>query len=127
MIISGVAERLSYSITAFRHDYEKLRSGMPPPAFIETRIQGFTNGIEAWATLQAMRNWRLSAGVTTLHKNLDVEPGSPDPTGPIALGIDPDQQWMLRSSFDLSGGHELDLLVRRVGALSVQPDPGPRP
>jgi iron complex outermembrane receptor protein len=118
---------LSYSITAFRHDYEKLRSGMPPPAFIENRIQGFTNGIEAWATLQAMRNWRLSAGVTTLHKKLDVEPGSPDPTGPIALGIDPDQQWMLRSSFDFSGGHELDLLVRRVGALSVQPDPGPRP
>jgi iron complex outermembrane receptor protein len=112
---------LSYSITAFRHDYEKLRSGMPPPAFIENRIQGFTNGIEAWATLQATRNWRLSGGVTTLHKKLSVESGSPDPTGPIALGSDPDQQWMLRSSHDLSGGHELDFMLRRVGALPVQP------
>jgi iron complex outermembrane receptor protein len=118
---------LSYSITAFRHDFEKLRSGMPPPAFIENRMRGFTNGIEAWGTLQAAPNWRLSAGVTTLRKHLEVEPGSPDPTGPIALGNDPDQQWMLRSSLDLTGGHEVDLMVRRVGALSVQPNPGPRP
>ena len=106
---------LSYSITAFRQDYEKLRSGMPPPAFIENRIRGFENGIEAWAALQATRIWRLSAGVSTLHKHLGIEPGSPDPTGPIALGNDPQQQWMLRSSLSLAGGHELDVMARRIG------------
>jgi iron complex outermembrane receptor protein len=120
-------QALSYSITAFRQDYEKLRSGQPAPAFIENRISGFENGIEAWGTLQVTQAWRLMAGTSTLHKHLAVEPGSPDPTGPIALGIDPNQQWVFRSSLNLTGGHEFDVIARRVGSLAVQPAPLPRP
>jgi iron complex outermembrane receptor protein len=116
------SQALSYSITAFHQDYTKLRSGMPAPlAFIENRISGFENGIEAWGTLQATRDWRLTAGVTTLRKHLAVEPGSTDPTGPIALGNDPGQWWTLRSSLNLGGGHEFDIMARRIGSLPVQP------
>lgn len=111
---------ISYSVTAFRHNYDKLRSGMPPPAFIENRIEGFSNGVEAWGTYQATRSWRLSGGFSTLRQHLGVEPGSRDPTGPIALGNDPDHQWLLRSSLTLGGGHELDVMVRRVGSLPLQ-------
>jgi len=111
---------LSYSFTAFRHEYEKLRSGMPPPAFIENQIEGFSNGVEGWGTLQALPGWRLMAGFSTLRQHLGVNPGSRDPTGPIALGNDPDHQWLLRSSHTLAGGHEIDVMMRRVGSLPLQ-------
>ncbi|HKU71212.1 MAG TPA: TonB-dependent receptor, partial [Burkholderiales bacterium] len=120
-------QALSYSITAFHQDYEKLRSGQPAPAFIENRISGFENGIEAWGTLQVTQDWRLMAGTSTLHKHLAVEPGSTDPVGPVALGIDPNQQWVFRSSLNLKGGQEFDVIARRVGSLVVQPNPLPRP
>jgi len=118
---------LSYSVTAFRHNYKKLRSGMPPPAYILNEIEGFENGIEAWGSLQAAPAWRLSGGFSTLRQHLGARPGSRDPTGPIALGNDPDHQWLLRSSFNLSKGHELDVIVRRVGALPAQAPQPPVP
>jgi iron complex outermembrane receptor protein len=112
---------LSYSVTAYRQNYQKLRSGMPAPnAFIENKISGFENGVEAWATWQAARAWRLSGGFSTLRQHLGIDPGSRDPVGPIALGNDPDHQWMLRSSFNLTDRHEFDAMVRRVGSLPVQ-------
>jgi iron complex outermembrane receptor protein len=111
---------LSYSITAYRQNYEKLRSGNPPPAFIENRISGFENGVEAWAAWQVLPAWRLSGGFSTLHQHLGVEPGSKDPTGPVALGNDPDYQWMLRSSLRLAERWDLDLMVRRVASLPVE-------
>jgi iron complex outermembrane receptor protein len=48
-----------------------------------------------------------------------VQQGSTDPTGPIALGNDPEYQWMLRSSFNLPANQELDVMVRRVDALPL--------
>ena len=114
------ASSFSYSITGFHSRYDRLRSGMPPPAVIENRIEGIENGVEAWATFQATRAWRLSGGFSTLRQHLGVEPGSTDPTGPIALGNDPDHQWMLRSALDLTDRHEFDLMLRRVGSLPVQ-------
>ena len=114
------AHNLSYSITAFHSRYDRLRSGTPPPAFIENRIEGFTNGIEAWATYYLSPAWRLSGGFSTLRQHLGVEPGSLDPTGPIALGNDPDHQWMLRSSFNIAPDQELDVMVRRVGSVPLQ-------
>ncbi|HYH41428.1 MAG TPA: TonB-dependent receptor [Burkholderiales bacterium] len=116
---------LSYSISAFRHEYDRLRSGMPPPAFIENQIEGFSNGVEGWGSFQATPAWRLMAGFSTLRQHLGVKAGSTDPTGPIALGNDPDHQWFLRSSLNLRGGHEVDVFVRRVGSLPLQP-PGVR-
>jgi iron complex outermembrane receptor protein len=108
---------LSYSITAFHHDYDDLRSGQPPPAFIENRISGPVKGVEAWASLEPASGWRLMGGLSILDKDLEVEPGSTDPTGPSALGNDPDHQWILRSSLDLPRRHEIDLMVRHVDSL----------
>jgi iron complex outermembrane receptor protein len=111
----------SYSVTGFHSRYQKLRSGMAvPPALIENKIEGFANGVEAWGTLHATRTWRLSAGFSTLRQHLDVLPESTDNVGPIALGNDPDHQWMVRSAYDFGGGREFDLMLRRVGSLPVQ-------
>jgi iron complex outermembrane receptor protein len=108
---------LSFSVTAFHHVHDKLRSGQPPPAFIQNMIDGTTNGVEAWGNFQATRAWRLSAGLVELRQNLRVKPGSLDPTGPSALGNDPKHQWQLRSTLNLSDRHDLDVAVRHVSAL----------
>jgi iron complex outermembrane receptor protein len=118
---------LSYSITGFHTRYDRLRSGMPAPAVIENRIEGFSNGVEAWATFQATRTWRLSGGLSTLHQHLGLEQGSRDPTGPIALGNDPDHQWMLRSSWNIASNQELDVIARRVGSVPLQAPAPPVP
>ena len=110
-------DRFTYSMTVFHHDYDKLRSGQLPPAVVENEIEGMVQGAEAWLTYEATRMWRLSGGVTALHKDLRVRPGSPDPVGPSALGNDPDQQWLLRSAFNFSDRHEFDMLLRHIGSL----------
>jgi len=111
------ASVLSYSITGFHHIYDKLRSGQPPPAVVENKMEGTVSGIEAWATYQAAETWRLSGGFTTLHKNLEVEADSTDPVGPSALGNDPEQQWILRSVLNLTERQEFDIIVRHIAPL----------
>lgn len=110
---------VSYSISAFYHDWDEIRSGTAPPVIIENRIEGEVYGAEIWGTYEAARFWRLSAGLTWLDEDLRLESGSTDPVGTANPNLrnDPDYQWLLRSSFDLPAGVELDLFLRGVGAL----------
>jgi iron complex outermembrane receptor protein len=108
---------LSYSVTTFYSYYDKLRSGQPPPAFVQNMMYGTVYGVEAWGTFQATPAWRLSAGLVGLHENLKVRAGSTDPTGPSALGNDPKFQCLVRSSLNASRDVEFDVEVRHVGAL----------
>jgi iron complex outermembrane receptor protein len=114
---SQPSPQASYSITAFVHDHDDLRSLEPAPggSLIENRIEGRTRGMEAWGSLQATRSWRLSGGLVLLDQDLVNQPGST--SNVFAEGNDPSHQWMLRSSHDLGGRMELDLLVRRMAAL----------
>lgn len=108
----------SYSATAFLHDWRGLRSGQRPPnALVQNQIDGKTWGVEGWATWQALPAWRLSAGLSTLKKNLRLRPESTDPVGPSNMGDDPDHHWSLRSAFNPAAGQEFDVWLRRVGAL----------
>ncbi len=110
---------LSFSVTAFHHAFDRLRSVEPTPAgpVFGNLIEGETSGVEAWGTYRVASAWRLSAGVVNQSVRLRRKPGSADITGLPALGNDPRQQLTLRSSFDLGPRHELDVLVRHVGAL----------
>jgi iron complex outermembrane receptor protein len=114
----------SYSVTGFFSRYDKLRSGQPPPAFIQNLMDGTTHGLEAWGTYQLNPDWRLSAGLTELRENLHIKPGSLDPTGPKAQGNDPAHTWQLRSAWNLGERWQLDATLRHVGALPnpVVPD-----
>jgi iron complex outermembrane receptor protein len=108
----------SYSATAFLHDWRRLRSGqLPPDALVQNQIDGKTYGVEGWLAWQVLPQWRLSAGASTLQKDLRLQAGSTDPVGPANLGDDPDYQWSLRSAFNLGEGQELDLALRRVASL----------
>jgi iron complex outermembrane receptor protein len=113
------ANAVTWSVTAFRHDWDKLRSATAPPVFFENKIEGPAYGVEAWASWQVVSAWRLSGGLTTLRTDLRLEPGSTDPLGPnnSQLSNDPDQQSMLRSSLNLWTDHHLDAMVRYVGKL----------
>ncbi|OHE58257.1 MAG: hypothetical protein A2X71_02890, partial [Thiobacillus sp. GWE1_62_9] len=115
------APRLSYSVTAFHAAYDHLRSQEIDASgtflFYGNEMEGTAHGVEMWGTFQAARAWRLSAGLTLLDMDLRRKPGSTDPFGPSALGNDPAYQWNLRSSWDLTPKHELDILARRIGAL----------
>ena len=110
---------VSYSVTAFRHDWDKLRSGTAVPVQLENRIEGDVYGIEAWATWRPGERWELRGGFSTLEKDLVLEPGSTDPVGVAnsTLANDPDFQWMLRSALDLPRGWQLDFGVRHVDSL----------
>jgi iron complex outermembrane receptor protein len=110
---------LTWSVTAFLHDWDRLRSATAPPVFFENRIEGPVYGSELWAAWQVVRAWRLSAGVTALRKDLRVEPGSTDLLGPRnpQLSNDPNAQWTLRSSIGPWRNHEVDAMLRRVGEL----------
>jgi iron complex outermembrane receptor protein len=121
--------RLTLSMTAFLHEFDRLRSGQTPvfatltPAYIQNMMEGRVSGVEAWATFQASDGWRLGGGLVELRKELRLEPGSTDPDGPSALGNDPEHQWMLRSMMNPVPQVDFDLVVRGASRLPDPPVP----
>src|SRR2546426_4869145 len=119
--------RASYSVTLFHSVHDHLRSLEPGPAgalVIGNEMEGKTDGIEAWGSLQAAERWRLSAGLLALHQDLRLKPGSGDTMGVAAAGNDPKHQWNLRSSLDLPGRQEFDVMIRHVAPLPSPSVPG---
>lgn len=110
---------LSWSVTAYRHEWDRLRSGTAPPVVIENRIEGPVSGVEAWGAWEPHPRWRVSGGVTAFDKALVLEPGSTDRVGTRnpQLANDPGHQWILRSSHTFGRRHDADVYVRHVGSL----------
>lgn len=109
----------NYSITAFYNDWDRVRSGDATRRVIANGIEGSTRGVEAWASWQAARAWRLTAGFTTLQKKLRVKRGIADSVGANNpnLANDPKYQVTLRSAFNPTERIDVDMSVRRVGRL----------
>ena len=117
--------RLSYSVSAYRNTYDKLRTTelAPGGAVFANNIAGHVDGIEAWGTYRVSETWRLSAGQGFLSKKLGLKPGSTDTAGLLALGTDAERWTTLRASHDFGLGHELDVMARHVGQLANGPVP----
>ncbi|RYZ06385.1 MAG: TonB-dependent receptor [Comamonadaceae bacterium] len=115
---------LSYSVTGFVQDYDRLRAGRGTPAVVANRIEGQSHGLEAWGRWQPMDKARLTVGYLGIHKDLRFSEGPPDTASIPSLGNDPRHQWTLRSQFDLPQRTELDLQLRRVSALPAPAVPG---
>jgi iron complex outermembrane receptor protein len=116
--------RVSYSVTGFYAIYDHLRTVEPGgagPLVLGNKMEGKTRGLEGWGTYQVSSAWRLSAGALFLAEDLRLKPGSGDTTGVAAAGNDPKHQFTLRSSLDLTGEQQLDIMARHVGEL-----PNPR-
>ena len=119
-----IAESLSYSVTVFHSDYDRLHTQEIAPSrtflFFGNGMEGKSTGVEMWGTYQASRAWRLSAGFSGLRERLTLKPGSHDTSNALEQqGRDPAQSWMMRSSMDLPYQTELDLGVRHVSALAT--------
>jgi iron complex outermembrane receptor protein len=108
---------LSYSVSVFYNDYDRLRTVEPQAGgpILANRMQGNAHGVEAWGSYRASQDWRLMAGGTYLKPDLSLEPGS---GGTIAsAGNDPRHWWQLGSSYNITPRHEFDIRLRRVASL----------
>ncbi|MET0962404.1 MAG: TonB-dependent receptor [Noviherbaspirillum sp.] len=113
---------LSWSATLFASRYDRLRTLEPnsagPGAAFANQATGSAQGLEAWATWQPAPAWRLSAGGVTQRVRTALMPASRDASGATGLAPgDPSNHWMLRSSYDIAPGQELDFTVRHNAAL----------
>jgi iron complex outermembrane receptor protein len=110
---------LSYSVTLYHHDFERLRSVDPGPAgaTLNNNFAGRLNGLAAWGSYRVSDSWRLNWGLVRQRENFAARPGTAPTGGVASLGNDPKFRWTLGSSFDLGGGHEIDFAVRHMGAL----------
>ena len=110
---------LSYSITAFHHDFDRLRSIEPTAAgpMLDNKIDGTVDGVETWGSYRVTNAWRVNAGLVQQRERLRLKPGSADLGGLAALGNDARHWWTLRSAWDIGPRHEFDVMVRHVGAL----------
>jgi iron complex outermembrane receptor protein len=111
---------VSYSVTAFRNLYDHLRTQDLTPAgqiVFGNLMEGQSRGLEAWGNVQVTPAWRLAAGATLLHEEFALKPGSRDQGSIMTTGRDPAYTAQLRSSHAIDGTRELELAVRRNGAL----------
>jgi iron complex outermembrane receptor protein len=119
---------LSYSVTLFHNVYDHLRTQELLPSrtavAFASLMEGQATGIEMWGRYQASERWRLSAGLTALHERLHLKPGSNDVAGLGMGGKDPSHLFQLRSSYDLGDMRELEVGLRKMGALASGPVPG---
>jgi iron complex outermembrane recepter protein len=113
---------LSYSITAFYSEYDRLRTLEPdpvPPRYVFKNMgEATVYGAETWGNWQVRPQWRLGAGLVAQKLERRLKPGSADISEPDLGSADPDHYWTLRSSHDLAHDKKLDLTVRRVGRLN---------
>ena len=120
--------RLSYSATLFYNDYDHLRTQELLPSQTEVRFanlaDGHALGLEMWGSFQATKAWRLSGGLTTMRERFYLMPGSNDAGAALRAGFDPSHSLQLRSAWSLDAARDLELAVRKVGALDVGPVPG---
>ncbi len=113
-------EILSFSVTAFYHDYDRLRNVEPVGGFTQilaNTTKGRSHGVEGWMRLQLTSFWRLSAGAVLIDKDLLLKSNSAAADVGTSEGNDAAHQWQLRSSFDLSPALDLDVALRRMGSL----------
>ncbi|HEX6859587.1 MAG TPA: TonB-dependent receptor [Caulobacteraceae bacterium] len=119
---SNPTPNTAITISAFYNEYDNLRTVRVTPVTIlpfafANDAQGSTYGVEAWGSWDVRPRWRVSAGISTLEKDLKVKPGQSDLANLASGGDDPHYQVLLRSQSELADNVELDLRLRAVDEL----------
>lgn len=112
----------SYSVTGYHYNYFHVRSVnlvsiVPLQVTFANDMTESVTGMETWGAYQATASWRLSAGFSTLREDHTLS-GTALPNSIAMEGNDAPSRWTLRSSYEFTGGEELDVSLRRVAALS---------
>jgi len=114
--------RVSWSITAFYSEYDKLRTlelnTNGPGLVFKNMAKADTYGVEMWGSWQVFSDWRLHAGLVAQKLDVSLKPGSADFTNTTGLANgDPDYYWLLRSAYDISERVKLNAAVRHVDQI----------
>jgi iron complex outermembrane receptor protein len=124
----------SASISTFYNDYDHLRSTTPAPAgfpsfgfplVFHNNLEGETYGFELSVAYEARPGWRLRGGYNLLKERLRVKSGQVDFSNALNETADPQQQFTVRSSWDLPHRLELDAALRWVDTLHNNNGPTP--
>lgn len=109
---------VTVSLTAFHHDFTRLRTVGAFPAGLQfaNDAEGRNNGLEGWADVTVTRDWRLVGGFVLMREKFNVVEGRTD-LGAPSLGNDPKRTATLRSLWNVTRAHEIDLAWHYVGAL----------
>lgn len=112
---------LSLSISVYYNVYDNLRTANLTngglPIFLANDLGGNTHGVEVWGAYALTPWWRMNFGLSTLKKNLKLDPGRIDLTRLQAAGQDPSYHALLRSQMNLGDRMELDFGLRAVGRV----------
>lgn len=117
--------RANASVSLFYNDYSDLRTTSLSdaggfPVHFGNGLEGHSYGLEAWGSYSPLAWWRVTPGVSLLHKDFHLKPGATDIAGiQTVLGHDPAHQFFLRSYMDLPHDTELYGGIRQVGGLDA--------
>ncbi|MDO8342267.1 MAG: TonB-dependent receptor [Cellvibrio sp.] len=120
---SQPVERVSWSITGFYSEYEKLRTlelnSNGPGLVFKNMAEADTYGVEMWGSWQVFSDWRLHGGLVAQKLKVSLKPGSADFTNTTGLANgDPDYYWLLRSTYDILDRVKFNAAVRHVDQIS---------
>jgi len=121
---SQFMSNFSFSVSTFYNFYDNLRSAEPsstPSSFpftIGNGVEGNTYGAELAATFQPYPWWRLKGGYTFLEKKLTVKLDSKDLNKGTVESDDPNNQFLIQSTFDFPKQIESGFVLRYVDVLT---------
>jgi iron complex outermembrane recepter protein len=115
------------SVSTFYNVYTDVRStstnntpdslGLPLPLFFQNNLKAQTYGSELTTTYQMLSWWRLHGGYDLLKENIQIKSGTQDFNNGLNETSDPQQQFSVRSSMDLTRYVDLDTGLRWVDTL----------
>jgi iron complex outermembrane receptor protein len=110
--------RMTLSLTAFHHEFERLRTVEPSGGALAfgNGGEGRVHGVEGWIDWAVTRDWRLVGGFVAMRSRFEVAPGRVD-LGGGGLGNDPERTATLRSQWNMTRAVDFDVAIRHVGEL----------
>jgi iron complex outermembrane receptor protein len=130
------SSHLSLDLATFYNKYRDLNSTEPGTPFFETNpapphlviplmfgngMLGKVDGVELAANWKPWNHWTLSPGYTLLQMHLHRGPSSQDTDSPVSdQGLNPRNQFQLRSHLDFPRHFEVDTSLYFVGRLPTK-------
>ena len=133
-----VGGNLTFDLSAYRNDYDGLRSIEPvgttvlfsPAPYVRytsmsgNGLRGVTHGLEALASWRITETWHVQASWATIRYDLELAPGSRDTTSLASLpGSTPRHEFKLFSRLDLADRWSLDTFIWHQTELSAHAIP----
>ena len=118
-----VGNQIALDVATFINDYDDLRTQEPSlapggiPVTLANNLQATTRGLEVGVDYIPVPFWQLHGAYSRLWENFHVTPDSRDSSKGSGEHNDPQNQFSLRSYWDLPARSEIDAVFRFVGAL----------